>query len=83
MALPEGRCRIFWEKVLDGPIASLVLDQREEEAITLMKDLIVAEMESKNNQMSIGNQQTSSLSCGGFVWIVGAGPGDPDLLTIG
>ena len=57
--------RRFWEAVLSGPIAEQVLDGREEEADQTLRQ---------------------ELECGqipgtGEVYLVGAGPGDPDLLT--
>ncbi|HWE06017.1 MAG TPA: siroheme synthase CysG [Rhizomicrobium sp.] len=57
--------RVFWEKIVDGPIAVRVLEGREREADDLMSALGKTGVESK-----------------GSVAIVGAGPGDPDLLTL-
>ncbi|HEY3699736.1 MAG TPA: siroheme synthase CysG [Spongiibacteraceae bacterium] len=58
--------RRFWEEVLEGPIAEFVLAGRED----------VAESELSRRLADL----TPPLS-GGEVYLVGAGPGDPDLLT--
>ncbi|MGS2719285.1 siroheme synthase CysG [Paraglaciecola aestuariivivens] len=58
--------RYFWEEVLDGDIAENVLQGNQ------------ALAESKMQQkLALDSQQTSQ----GQVYLVGAGPGDPDLLT--
>lgn len=62
-----GRRR-FWEKVLQGPIAELVYTGRDDEAS--------AALQAALNDM----KETGSLARG-EVYLVGAGPGDPDLLT--
>ncbi len=59
--------RRFWEEVLDGPIASKVLDGREPEANEAMLRLL--------------NRDATSVRPG-LVSLVGVGPGDPDLLTL-
>src|SRR6266850_4622838 len=65
--------RRFWERVVDGPIGALVLAGRGDEAEAALKD--------------IGDPTTfagasASGQAEGRVALVGAGPGDPDLLTI-
>jgi uroporphyrin-III C-methyltransferase/precorrin-2 dehydrogenase/sirohydrochlorin ferrochelatase len=62
---PAGRRR-FWERVLQGPIAELVFAGREEAAHKALR-------ESLEDKQIIGS--------GGEVSLIGAGPGDPDLLT--
>jgi len=57
----------FWEEVVNGPIAELVLSGKGEQAKSLLEDKL------KNHN------QNPSVS--GEVYLVGAGPGDPDLLT--
>ena len=61
---PEARRR-FWEEIMDGPVADMVLSGNE----------VLAEqaLEEKLNE-------TKKLQ--GFVSLVGAGPGDPELLTL-
>lgn len=67
-AMPDERDRrIFWDKVVQGPIAELFLSGRDTEG----EEQLSASIE---NSASIDN----SL---GEVWLIGAGPGDPDLLT--
>jgi uroporphyrin-III C-methyltransferase/precorrin-2 dehydrogenase/sirohydrochlorin ferrochelatase len=57
--------RIFWENVLEGPIAEAVMNGREAVAS--------AEMEQR---LASAEDRPS-----GAVYLVGAGPGNPDLLT--
>lgn len=57
--------RIFWEDVLDGPIAEKIFVGDEESAEAML-----------HNKLHHGNQNAF-----GEVYLVGAGPGDPDLLT--
>jgi uroporphyrin-III C-methyltransferase / precorrin-2 dehydrogenase / sirohydrochlorin ferrochelatase len=61
-----GRLR-FWERLLDGPVASLVLAGREEEAAERFRAALAAQADARPEK--------------GEVYLVGAGPGDPDLLT--
>ncbi len=57
--------RIFWENALGGMVAEKVLAGDEASAETLLKEML----ESEDNILR------------GEVYLVGAGPGDPDLLT--
>tara|TARA_Y100000590_G_scaffold109050_1_gene124266 strand:- start:83747 stop:85141 length:1395 start_codon:yes stop_codon:yes gene_type:complete len=59
--------RIFWEQMINGKFAELVLSGQEEQAIQFLDSEIKSFDEAKKNQ--------------GEVYLVGAGPGDPDLLT--
>ena len=59
--------RGFWEKVLGGMVADLVFAGKEKEA----EELLQQELDSNR-------QHKREL---GEVYLVGAGPGDPDLLT--
>jgi len=63
--------RHFWEKILQGPVAELIFTNRIKEAEKLLNDSL--DYYHKNHR-SFDNQQ-------GEVYLVGAGPGDPDLLT--
>lgn len=66
--LPAGSPRkAFWERVFDGPIGAAVLAGRHSDARTAM--------------VSALNGRSASL-VEGRVALVGAGPGDPELLTI-
>lgn len=58
--------RIFWEGMLQGPMVERVLAGQEASARKLLQSAI-DESDAKANQ--------------GEVFLVGAGPGDPDLLT--
>ena len=63
---PAPERRRFWERVLQGPIAELVLSGREAEA---------------ERTLAAALHDTRLAFSGGEVSLVGAGPGDPDLLT--
>jgi len=64
---PAARRR-FWEHVFDGPIAEMVHAGRDDEAYRALQRAIQSVHE--------GHAQSQ-----GEVYLVGAGPGDPDLLT--
>ena len=65
--------RRFWERVIDGPIGELVLAGRSEEA--------EAELGNIRDPHLFAGALPSGRAEGG-VTLVGAGPGDPDLLTV-
>src|ERR1700682_6234910 len=65
--------RRFWERVVDGPIGALVLAGRGEEAEAALKAI---------SDHSVFAGASASGQVEGRVTLVGAGPGDPDLLTI-
>ena len=65
--------RRFWERVVDGPIGALVLAGREREAEAALKDI--------SDPSGFAGAQASG-GVDGRVTLVGAGPGDPDLLTV-
>ncbi|MCG8125093.1 MAG: siroheme synthase CysG, partial [Candidatus Thiodiazotropha taylori] len=62
---PEER-RLFWDRVLEGGVAERVFSGHDEEADQLMERLLA---DPRLDQEM------------GEVYLVGAGPGDPDLLT--
>ena len=59
--------RKFWERVLQGPIAEMVFANQEKEAETALSAELEKQQEKEVEQ--------------GEVYLVGGGPGDPDLLT--
>jgi uroporphyrin-III C-methyltransferase / precorrin-2 dehydrogenase / sirohydrochlorin ferrochelatase len=65
--------RRFWERLVDGPIGALVLEGRKDEA------------EAELNRIADPSAFAAARPAGraqGHVMLVGAGPGDPDLLTV-
>lgn len=58
--------RIFWEEILEGSLVERVLSGQEDEARTYLQEVLDAS-DTKTNK--------------GEVYLVGGGPGDPDLLT--
>jgi uroporphyrin-III C-methyltransferase/precorrin-2 dehydrogenase/sirohydrochlorin ferrochelatase len=66
--IPEAsQRRRFWEKVIDGPIGALVLSGHKDDAEAALKMI---------------DDPAAYAGGEGHVAIVGAGPGDPDLLTV-
>lgn len=61
-----NRRREFWEDVLEGPVAELALSGQMGQAKKVLQEMLDAPAEDKQV---------------GEVYLVGAGPGDPDLLT--
>jgi len=69
-AIPDGtRRRRFWESTLQGGLAELIFSGRDEVAQIRFDQLLKAETDKTPDSV-------------GFVSLVGAGPGDPDLLTL-
>lgn len=67
--VPDGRSRrAFWDGVFDGPVARAVLAGDERAA--------------RETMLSLVNRRGAQEAREGSVAIVGAGPGDPDLLTL-
>jgi uroporphyrin-III C-methyltransferase / precorrin-2 dehydrogenase / sirohydrochlorin ferrochelatase len=58
--------RRFWEQVLNGPLVERVLSGQEQAARELLGELLT---------------QSDDAPARGEVYLVGGGPGDPDLLT--
>jgi len=63
----EGNRRRFWEDVAQGPIAEMIFSGKEAAARDAMHAAVDEAQASKGDR--------------GEVYLVGAGPGDPDLLT--
>lgn len=60
--------RRFWERLLSGPLPEQVFAGHNERAVTLISEALAA-------------ADVDADASGGEVYLVGAGPGDPDLLT--
>ncbi len=72
--IPEMRLRRrFWERVIDGPIGALVLSGHKDDAEAALQE--IADPSAFAGAAASGQPQ-------GSVTLVGAGPGDPDLLTV-
>jgi uroporphyrin-III C-methyltransferase / precorrin-2 dehydrogenase / sirohydrochlorin ferrochelatase len=65
--------RRFWERVIDGPIGALVLSGHRDDAEAALQG--IADPSAFAGAAASGRPQ-------GSVTLVGAGPGDPDLLTV-
>jgi uroporphyrin-III C-methyltransferase/precorrin-2 dehydrogenase/sirohydrochlorin ferrochelatase len=61
--------RAFWERIIDGPVGALALAGRTAEAEAQLVAAIDARDDATDSNV-------------GTVYLVGAGPGDPDLLTL-
>ena len=59
--------RKFWEKILQGPAAELAMNGQDQQADKILAD-------------EIANEDASLTQ--GEVYLVGGGPGDPELLTL-
>jgi len=69
-AIPDlGRRRRFWENIARGAIGERVLSGEMDGAKHMIADLISAEEKGQGDALA------------GEVYLVGSGPGDPDLLT--
>lgn len=62
-----GRRTRFWERLLQGPLSEMVFSGREDEARAFMEHEL---------------EHADAMDVSGEVYLVGAGPGDPDLLTL-
>ncbi len=66
---PSFSLRRFWEHVIDGPIGAAFLAGRTRDAEAALV-------------RAIDNAGSQATNAAGVVHLVGAGPGDPDLLTL-
>lgn len=72
-ARPEKRRR-FWEAALQGPFAEMIFAGRDQAAKAYLERLLENEADGSGNREAGEEMQ-------GEVYLVGAGPGDPELLT--
>ena len=79
MALPSPRRR-FWETVLEGAVGEQVLTGNEERAAQLLLQQL-SDAASDEAGERAGGEGTGTIGAIGEVYLVGAGPGDPDLMT--
>lgn len=73
-AIPDDQQRTrFWESLMKGEVASLVFQGKTGQAQSTFRE-----------QLQAASQPIEKHSPGntGEVWLVGAGPGDPELLTL-
>ncbi|MFQ5642923.1 MAG: siroheme synthase CysG [Thiogranum sp.] len=63
----SGQRRRFWEKIMQGDVAELLFSGRDEAARELLEKVLEGAEDEPH--------------CAGEVYLIGAGPGDPDLLT--
>jgi uroporphyrin-III C-methyltransferase/precorrin-2 dehydrogenase/sirohydrochlorin ferrochelatase len=78
-----GQRRKFWEKFFEGPIANMIMSGRGAEARVAFDtelEAVAGRQSPESRANSQDNDGTSSQV--GEVYLVGAGPGDPELLTL-
>ena len=69
-AIPDAKKRLrFWEAFLTGPVAEYLFSGQDQAAQALLDEMLTKAAEDANSPPV------------GEVYLVGAGPGDPDLLT--
>lgn len=72
-AIPDDKQRTrFWESLMSGEVASLVFQGKTDAAKTAYQQQLQSFVQKQGEE----NNKT------GEVWLVGAGPGDPELLTL-
>src|SRR5213075_2460722 len=72
---PIAQRRSFWDRIIGGLVGSRVLAGYESEASKAFDD----ELSASNEPAASGAAPAVKV---GEVYLIGAGPGDPDLLTL-
>jgi uroporphyrin-III C-methyltransferase / precorrin-2 dehydrogenase / sirohydrochlorin ferrochelatase len=76
-ALPDlNRRRVFWERLFSGSVANQVYAGHMQQAEAQLETQLAAASRDDAAQRARG------VPLGGEVYLIGAGPGDPDLLTL-
>jgi uroporphyrin-III C-methyltransferase/precorrin-2 dehydrogenase/sirohydrochlorin ferrochelatase len=75
---PEQR-RPFWERIIGGFVGSRVLAGDEQRAGEAFDTALAA---AHRTDRAAGGEGNANEACTGEVYLIGAGPGDPDLLTL-
>ena len=82
--IPERAARLrFWEDILHGAVGESVLSGQAHRAAQLLEEAFVAQRNSDSaskNKSKSKNENKHHRT--GEVYLIGAGPGDPDLLTL-
>ncbi|MGP5132802.1 siroheme synthase CysG [Psychrobacter cibarius] len=76
--------RQFWEKAFEGPVSQLMFAGNEAEASAQLQadlDKTASIITEKHTENDISTEPQTLQNNVGEVYIVGAGPGDPELLT--
>ncbi len=81
---PGPSRRRFWERMLQSEAATLALDGRREQAEHQASRLLAESAEARplSGEAAPGHLALEQSSGSGVVYLVGAGPGDPSLLTL-
>jgi len=78
---PEQR-RPFWERIIGGIVGTRVLAGDESDASSKFADELAASNSGAPSNVSDGTVLPAAERRLGEVYLIGAGPGDPDLLTL-
>ena len=80
IATETGR-RAFWEQIFEGPVAELVYSDRDGDAEEALQQVLEGFTAGKSSADKSPADESATGGRLGEVYLVGGGPGDPDLLT--